>query len=107
MGYSASSKAFRAMDRLMDIKRRETGSAGSNYWEVDGIVTMFEVGRENKDGAMTGTVLRSVSKNNNGVKRLGSFRIEPDGTISRFPGLTKKEIDTLNAFNDGAMFVAV
>lgn len=108
MGYAASSKAFKTLDRLMVQKRLETGSTGSNYWtDAAGHMVFFEVGREQKDGAITGSVHRETRPGNGQGKRAGGFRVEPDGMISRFPCLTKAEIAALNAFADGAMFVAV
>lgn len=108
MGYSASSAAFKTINRLMHRKRLESGLLGVNYWiDANGFMVFFEVGRENRDGAMTGTVFRGTEPGRDGgpVKRLGTFRVDRDGQIKRFPGLPAKEIATLNAFARGEMFV--
>jgi hypothetical protein len=51
----------------------------------------WEVGRENADGAITGTVWKPWSHDPSRVVKKGGFRIEPDGTVTRFPGLSVEE----------------
>lgn len=54
-------------------------------------IAFFERGRENADGAVTGKVMKMVDKfgkiDHDGeyAVKVGNYRIEPDGTITRFP----------------------
>jgi len=48
---------------------------------------MWEIGRECEDGSVVGGVFPMCGN----LKRVGSFRIEGDGTISRFPGTTAQQ----------------
>lgn len=59
-----------------------------------GRMAFHEIGRENPDGAVTGTVWMAVDRFPRAtaepgvcgrVRQAGSFRIEPDGTVTRFP----------------------
>lgn len=91
MGYSYAAKAGYALDKLSEL----IASPMSNGMPDGGF---YEHGRENDDGAITGTVWRKLNAAERGhyahlsdvadrVVRRGSFRINPDGTIKRFPGL--------------------
>ena len=51
----------------------------------------WETGREQADGAITGTVWKPWAQDKTRVVKAGSFRIEPDGRVSRFPGTTPEE----------------
>ena len=87
MGYSYTAKAGFVLDALGVILRGQNPS--SNMIEKTG--GFWETGREQPDGAITGTVWRPWEKDPSRVVNAGSFRIEPDGRISRFPGTTKAE----------------
>ena len=54
---------------------------------TDGVAEyLLELGREQRDGAMTGTVSLIEYKNEQMLAYpCGSFRIEPDGTVKRYP----------------------
>lgn len=84
MGYSCSTKANHVLEALMKIIGGE--SKTSNGFEINGARYFYEIGRENRDGAITGTVHKIDGPY---AKRAGSFRIEPDGTITKFPGTSK------------------
>ncbi len=85
MGYSCTANASLTLEGIMN-QRSDTSS--SNTWEHEnGFVYFYDVGRENRDGAITGSVWK-VLKNGN-AKPSGNFRIEPDGSVTRFPCLTK------------------
>lgn len=79
MGYSAAAAAF---DTLNTFDNHGTDRSG-NVWEYNGSRYFFERGRENSDGAITGTIFRFVGTDS--AVRVGSFRINPDGTIARAP----------------------
>ena len=60
----------------------------------------MKIGKENYDGAITGTVWKfqkdtSEISENSYIKKAGSFRINPNGFIKRFP-LLPKEIKKIN-----------
>lgn len=95
MGYSATSRAFRTLEQIESLMK------GRNATVSNGIVTnewtgFWEMGREQADGAIVG----SIHKNVNGTQciRYGSFRIEPDGKLSRFPGLSKRDREDIYIF---------
>ena len=83
MGYSctaAASYTLDAIDRALDatnpVRRcsNETPDGG-----------FYERGREQPDGAITGTVWKPCGDGR--VVKRGSFKINADGTVTRFPGL--------------------
>ena len=74
MGYSCAAKA----DYVLNTFRGDGES--SNTWRgPDGREYFYEVGRENRDGAITGSVWCMDGY------RKGSFRIARDGRIERAP----------------------
>lgn len=87
MGWSCNAEAGYALDRVKDACVRSTGC--SNVWEERGQRFFFEVSRtEHYDGAITGSVWRSVSETT--CRRAGTFRIEGDGTVSRGPAFLRR-----------------
>lgn len=111
MGYSCRADASDALARIATAAKNSMRcphnvwgcacleNAGSNaVVNAKGhVVGFFERGRENADGAITGTVMRYVSgleENSKGDlvrygRRAGSFRISPDGEVERFPLMAK------------------
>jgi hypothetical protein len=64
--------------------RKNTGSSNS-YTGKDGRSYFFEVSRrEHDDGAITGTSWKHVTQEGH-VRRAGSWRINGDGTVARYP----------------------
>lgn len=87
MGWSCNMAAGYALDRVKDACVSSTGS--SNVWEERGQRYFFETSRtEHRDGAITGSVWRSVSETT--CRRAGAFRIEGDGRISRGPAFMRR-----------------
>ena len=84
MGYSCTAAA---MDTLQALMRRHNHGRSSNTFSTDAGKTVYfqEIGREQRDGAVTGTVHKMHS--NDTASPAGTFRIEPDGRVSRFPGI--------------------
>jgi len=83
MGWSCTARAGLTLD---GISKAFQGS--SNTWNTEKGTFFFETGRENDDGAITGQVWKTVDVPKKGrCKRAGSFRIEPNGKINRFPHL--------------------
>lgn len=117
MGYSSTVAAGRTSEQWTKACLEQTGS--QNTFEDRGSVYMFERGRENDDGAETGTVYRfsagthlhanrseprplsyltpcercgvTLKDHPSGsVTRSGSYRIEPDGRVTRAPAFLKR-----------------
>jgi len=84
MGYSATAKAMEVIEKITEKCLNETGS--QNVWKHKGKFYMFEIGRENMDGAVTGQIFLLLT-NNASFKRAkaikkGGFKINPDGSIN-------------------------
>ena len=82
---------MRVIEQLI-IQLKAAGKAvgTNNGWEKNGIEYFYEVGREQRDGAVVGSVHKMYKvENANYCKPAGTFRAEPDGTIRRFPTSTK------------------
>ena len=89
MGYSCTAKASYVLQAILSLLQERGTDKGktSNGWSNKGTSYFFEQGRENKDGAITGTVIEYSAHSSRSV---GGARIEPNGTISRFPTTTAK-----------------
>lgn len=86
MGWSARKDAC---DKLALIEKTNCVYGPSNTWVTRGQRYFFEYSRrEHADGAITGAVYRYVSDVS--VVPYGSFRIEGNGHVTRFPGLPKE-----------------
>jgi hypothetical protein len=86
MGYSCSAIASTVLDVIGEDRRFDISHFSYRFF--------FEIGRENRDGAITGFVYSVgmiIDTLQRCCKRKGSFRIEPNGEITRFPGLPKSE----------------
>lgn len=81
MGWSCAATAAATMNRLALGSRTVDGSSNSlplgGFWEVSRT--------EHRDGAITGTIYRTIPNMPGYARRAGGFRIEPDGRISRGP----------------------
>jgi hypothetical protein len=87
MGYSATAKA---LDKLSMIIEASGQNRLANTWRKDnGIKVFYEIGQEQSDGAVTGSVWVFTDESNRLAKKSGGFRIEPDGFVTRFPHLSK------------------
>lgn len=82
MGYSCTAIASLTLESLLDIVR---DTESSNVYRG----RFIERGRENDDGAITGTVYTFIGTTS--CKRSGSYKINAEGKIERFPGTTKAE----------------
>ena len=80
MGYSCTAAADNVLRAIEGMS-----SSKSNFWKGDdGREYFADRGREQEDGAITGTVIRMDGK------KMGSLRIEPNGFVTRFPHLPKR-----------------
>lgn len=98
MGYSCTARAKYVLDQVEFLEEWNGKALGYKYF--------FEIGKENRDGAITGRVFEITGESTltpygweSPCKRAGTFRIEPDGTIKRFTGVPKKLWGTL--YKDG------
>lgn len=83
MGYSCTVAAADTLSRLAEILAPRLTDSSNSFKLANGTEGFWERGRENRDGAVTGKVWRSVG--GTFVKPAGSFRINPDGKVARFP----------------------
>lgn len=86
MGYSCT---VAASNTLNAIGNAFATNGNPNILTIHGREFFFERGRENGDGAITGTLMVMVDADH--CRKAGTVRIEPDGRINRFPGLNKKD----------------
>jgi hypothetical protein len=105
MGYSCSARANCVLDQVEKLDEFDRYSSNYKY--------ILQIGKENKDGAITGTVYEftgpwSQDKKDllqtRPCKKTGSFRINPNGSIARLPGVSKRlygvlEIAGIEAFD--------
>ena len=99
MGYSCAAKASMVHSALLkELKKTDPTDQTQNVWisPVDRAKFMEERGRENADGAITGTVFRFMLDGQH-IRKAGSYRIEPDGKITRFPGTQAKQREAAEA----------
>jgi len=78
MGYSCTAAANQTHKTFLDNSFGQTGIQGS--YKHKGNIYFEEIGRENKDGAITGSIYLVIDKL---CYKKGSYRIEPSGTITR------------------------
>lgn len=95
MGYSCTASADDTFREWTQVCKETTGMG--NVYLHNGNKYCLEIGREQRDGAITGTVLRlefNGTDENGRDTHLGyssgTFRIEPDGTVKRYPSGMKK-----------------
>jgi len=82
MGYSCTARASFTLAAIAEL----IGGATSNEMPDGGF---YEVGRERADGGISGAVWRGAGAGL--VRPGGSFSIRPDGTVARFPGLSRAD----------------
>ena len=89
MGYSCRADAMETLERMMGTSTSHT----STGWLYNGWYCFYEIGRENRDGAITGKVHMTDQPSDiferAAVIKSGSFRISPDGKVERFPYATQ------------------
>jgi hypothetical protein len=86
MGYSCTVDASNMLGVINKMCGLKDG-----WLHINGKKFFFERGRENADGAVTGTLMMDLG--NDYCRKAGNVRINADGTIARFPGLTAKDKD--------------
>ncbi len=94
MGYSCSTAADNALTTLMAKQKKDCPGGSQNGWIYKGTKYFYEIGREHADGAITGTIQRTLKDyygpGKDACQKAGSFRIEPiTGKITKFPFTVK------------------
>ncbi len=89
MGYSCRVDAMAGFEALMSELERQfpvyhKGEVVQWSWTFGGKSCFAEIGRENVDGAITGQVYAYLPDGKR-ARSCGSFRVEGDGRITRFP----------------------
>ncbi len=88
MGYSCSKAA---MDTVKRIESLICVGKSSNQWDNAGKTYFYQIGRENRDGAITGSVWRLTERSPSTGQQLcskaGSFKVAADGKIVRWTAL--------------------
>jgi hypothetical protein len=95
VGYSSTVAASESLDMLV----KKYTPPGQTMYLVNGKEYFPEIGRENQDGAMTGTIYLALPKDINGkeyLKKVGGFRVNDNGFIVRFPPFSKNVINEHN-----------
>jgi hypothetical protein len=81
MGYSCTQAAHLAEEF---IRSRIADPKGpTNTWVFEGLTYFYEIGRENRDGSITGPVCVFVGENR--CRNVGSLKIDHDGALIRWP----------------------
>lgn len=84
MGYSCTAKANFTQEAIEKIIADRVGPNKASNCTLDG--GFWEIGRENADGSITGKVWRPWGTAGQ-VVPAGSFKIDAEGKVVRFPGL--------------------
>jgi hypothetical protein len=84
MGYSCTKDAS---DMLGYIRNQFGDGKTSNGLVIRGESYFYEIGKEQTDGAITGTLFMNTLPGS--CRKVGSFRINADGTIARFPRICR------------------
>lgn len=84
MAYKCSDAAFKTMARIVKaIREVQNVENIRTFKDRKGRLLTVDVGRENKDGAITGSVYHDG-------ERIGTYKIEGDGTFTRWNFLPKE-----------------
>jgi hypothetical protein len=94
VGYSCTKDASDMLGlvrhTLSDHKTSNGLQIGADTWGgQQGRTYFYEIGRENADGSITGTVFENIDGSH--ARRYGSFKIAADGRVVRFPLLTRDQ----------------
>lgn len=86
MGYSCTKDAS---DMLGLIRHEFSDGSTSNGIRIGAATFFYEIGRENADGSITGTLFENLSEGK--CRKYGSFKIHAEGIIVRFPGIKQNQ----------------
>lgn len=87
MGYSCTAAANLTQEAMFKELEADGVMTSGNSWTHKGKEYFLEQGREQYDGAITGTIWVTIQSGiyKGRVKRSGSVRIESNGIITRWP----------------------
>lgn len=104
MGYSCTQKAMNTLNKIKDKICGET----ANTWTKDGVEYFSEIGKENADGSITGSVFMIFPDDHKWkgrCQKTGSFKIDTKGDIQNFPHLPKGIKKELNEINNAPFVI--
>jgi len=99
MGYSCTVKAHDTLRMTLNAANNEklTNYSFSNTWEHNGNKFFYEIGREQSDGSVTGSIYKFLGETQ--CVKYGSLKILANGKVKSWPGMPKdKIIDTTPMF---------
>jgi hypothetical protein len=101
MGWSCTQAADNTIEKINSLVQSQCLNVKKNYQDqLPGGFFSINRSKEHEDGSITGSVHRFIGDDR--CVRVGSFKINSNGTIARFPMLPlaiKKEInDLINKF---------
>jgi len=89
MGYSCTKAAADVHDAIFRGVRATCGEdRTSNGWTYNGVRYFDERGRENRDGAVTGTIWKYLPDGEH-CRRVGGYKLDAGGGLVRFPGIPR------------------
>jgi len=92
MGYSCNTVSMMVYDEMI-VQLQGASSkehTSQNTWDHNGLDHFAEIGREQRDGAVTGSVWAMLPDGAR-CRKVGSFRINPGGKVARWPSSTKAQ----------------
>jgi len=105
MGYSATKAALDTFTKIMARIPKLPGyqpdlldgkPVADSWIAPDGEAYFAEIGHQQPDGAVTGSVFvfveRTPDKMGGACRRVATFRIEPDGTLARGPSAFREAL---------------
>lgn len=96
MGYSCTRAAANMLGTIGHILATD---GNRNILTIGQTQYFFERGREQNDGAITGTLVECLP--NDYCRKVGTIRIEPDGSLARFPRLPRTlKTEIVDTFRD-------
>jgi len=105
MGYSCTAAAALVLDQIRDMQVQSATLQGvekptsNGFYQNGKCVAFWESGREQNDGAITGSIWKMMP--DGWCRRNGTFRIEADGVVTRFPHVSKAMRDMAQTIGIG------
>jgi len=104
MGYSCTVLASYASEKMVQLLQAQHGDCGgsSNTWGGKNAGDLYwfeERGREQDDGAVTGSIFKGITTEPGkpgSCRKCGTYRVNPNGTVARWPGSTKEQREYAN-----------
>lgn len=93
MGYSCTTAAN---NTLAVIGKVHATDGNPNILSIGKDKFFFERGKEQDDGAITGSLMKMLP--NDFCRKVGTVRINADGSIARFPGLSKEDRGQIESY---------